>query len=130
MNKLITAGAVVALFVASAIPSFASNTNFGFVSNDVRTSSNTGRNLTIGGGFAQSQTGSAWSQANVTTVVNSNQGSSKKSNNINFGVVDNDVTTRSNTGRNLTIGGGFAQSATGDATSVSCVTTVVNTNVK
>jgi hypothetical protein len=47
-------------------------------------------------------------------------------------LVRNRVTTSSNSGGNLTAGGGLLTSTssnTGDANATSCVTTVVNTNV-
>ena len=148
MKKLIALGVTAFAFtmtfgVASAnyypfggsTPTLTVNsTNISSVNNNVKTTSNTGKNTTGGFFFGGTiSTGDATSVADVSTAAGSNKtivgGNTKGKttvNNTNFAGVTNTVMTASNTGGNKSTTGSIK---TGDAGSGATVTTMLGSSV-
>ncbi len=145
IKKLAAVGVGAAMFLAAAVPVFASTSivNVGDVQNYVNTSANTGYNLieSLGGLFANYMTtGAAIAGSTVTNQVNTNhvtnclcQGNVTVNNGAGVG---NLVNTSANTGYNEILSGSIDSvlssvnsMVTGPALSQAAVTNVVNTNV-
>lgn len=142
MKKIFAAGAGAAMFLATAVPVFASVNiwNGAGILNEIMTAANTGGNVIAGevveGGSID--TGNAGAATEVTNVVNSNDvnhwGWDCDCNDVNIengAEVLNGVVTLANTGENTITGGYVGGGAidTGNAGSASVVTNVVNTNL-
>ncbi len=162
IKKVATIGATVALLSAAAVPAFAGNfshsgnstdidqKNKATITNDVDSSSNTGKNtgsssscswLCFGSKGSKVETGNAKTEVSVATVANSNSADvstcgcqsnkhGKNSSNkvdvdqSNKATITNDVDSKSNTGKNT---GNYVE--TGNAKTDVAVLTVVNENV-
>ncbi len=142
VKKLAAAGVGAAMFLATAVPVFASVNiwNGAEVLNEILTAANTGGNVITGGVVdgGSIDTGNAGAATEVTNVVNSNDvnhwGWDCDCNDVNIengaGVL-NGVGTLANSGENtiaadVVLGG---EIGTGHAGSASVVTNVVNTNL-
>jgi hypothetical protein len=150
LKKLAAGAATTIAALALAVPAFASLpsmhmhmneltlSNYAHVDNDVTTKANSGLNSLGGakvhGGHITTDMATAGSQ--VDNGVNSNQSSCGcdshgKTTLKNMAYVDNNVTTKANTGLNsihgMVVGGGSINTGEADATSI--VSNVVNSNV-
>lgn len=156
IKKIAITAAAAGMMLSTAVPAFAAvniglgngdieQSNWAFVSNRVRTSSNTGGNANFGGGIFADQTnrtGNAHSASVVKNDVNLNVVEGCGCTGVNVGVgngdieqnngavVVNRVRTSSNTGRNANFGLWADQTnRTGNAGSLGVVSNTVNTNI-